>query len=258
MGKETTMMVDRAYIDAQILSLQATLIAYFDNQFRALYDLITKTQIQSPTQEAVDEQPTEEFAWKLEMRKQVDGLVKQYPARFSDFNTLLKKVYRKMRNVYGIVPEQDIKEYMSRTRADKRPSTLEIISYNPQYRSIFESVLVNIAEEARMGAEKEKAVDDATMAMSRAEIIQPLIEARGDKSLYGCNTHVSVRARMKKLGADFDAAEKDYRKRKGIKRKINNSELIDNDQNLKRKFIEAVVELLDDEKKKGCGNGGAA
>lgn len=245
MGKETTMMVDRAYIDAQILSLQATLIAYFDNQFRSLYDLITKAQ----TQDATIGKTTGEFAWKLEMRKQVDILVKLYPSRFPDFNTLLKKIYRKMRNVYGIVPEQDIKEYMSSTGADKRPSTLEIISYNPQYRSIFESVLANIAEEARMDDEKAKAADEATMAMSRAEIIQPLVEARGDKSNFGCNTHAVVRGKMKRLGADFEAAEKEYRKRTGIKRKVSNAELIDNDDKLKRKFIEAVVEMLDEVKK---------
>lgn len=258
MGKENAMMVDRAYIDAQILSLQATLIAYFDNQFRALYDLITKTQIQSPIQEAVGEQPPVEFAWKLDMRKQVDGLVKLYPSRFPDFNTLLKKVYRKMRNVYGIVPEQDIKGHMSRTGADKRPSTLEIISYNPQYRSIFECVLENIAEEARLDDEKAKAADEATMAMSRAEIIQPLVEARGDKSNFGCNTHAVVRGKMKRLGADFEAAEKEYRKRTGTKRKVSNAELIDNDEKLKRKFIEAVVEMLDEVKKKGCDKHGAA
>lgn len=254
MGKETAMMVDRAYIDAQILSLQATLIAYLDNQFRSLYDLITKPQ----TQDASAGQPTEEFAWKLEMRKKVDILVKMYPSRFPDFNTLLKKIYRKMRNVYGIVLEQDIKEYMSSTGADKRPSTLEIISYNPQYRSIFESVLANIAEEARLDEEKAKAADEATMAMSRAEIIQPLVEARGDKSNFGCNTHAVVRGKMKRMGADFEAAEKDYRKRTGIKRKVSNAELIDNDEKLKRKFIEAVVELMDEVKKKGCDNHGAA
>ena len=195
--------------------------------------------------------PSEEFEWKLRMRKEVDKVVKAYPNRFTDFNALLKKIYAKMRNKYGIVLEQDVKEHMDLYGLDKKPSTLEVISYNEMNKSIFESILKNIEEEARMDKEKKAAIDESLMSKSRAEIIQPLIEARGDKSNYGCATYTAVKSRMKKLGADFEAAEATYRGREGIKRKVKSKELMDVDLGLKRKFIEAVTELLAEAKNGG-------
>lgn len=245
MGRETAGISDREYIHGQFVCLEATLISYFDKQFAALRKCVESNR----TAEMV--RPTAEFDWKLRMRKEVDRVVKAYPNRFADFNILLKKVYARMRNDYGIVLEQDVKEHMDLYGLDKRPSTLEVISYNETNKSLFECILKNIEEEARMDKEKKTAIDEALMAKSRAEIIQPLIEARGDKSNYGCATYTVVKSRMKKLGADFEAAEAAYRGREGIKRKVKAGELMDVDLGLKRKFIEAVTELLAEAKNGG-------
>jgi hypothetical protein len=237
MGRETGIS-DREYIHGQFVCLEATLIAYFDKQFSAIRKCIENNRIVEMAG------PPEEFEWKLRMRKEVDRVVKAYPNRFADFNILLKRIYTKMRNTYGVVLEQDVKEYKDLYKPDKEPSKLEVISCKEQYRSLFESILVNIEEEARTAKEKKAAIDESLMSKSRAEIIQPLIEARGDKSNYGCATYTAVKARMKKLGADFEAAEAAYRGREGIKRKVKSKELMDVDLGLKRKFIEAVTELL--------------
>lgn len=245
MGRETAGISDREYIHGQFVSLEATLIAYFDKQFSAIRKCVENNR----TVEMAG--PSVEFEWKLRMRREVDRVVKAYPNRFADFNILLRRIYTKMRNAYGIVLEQDVKEYKDLYKPDKEPSKLEVISCNEQYRSLFESILGNIEEEEKMAKEKKATIDESLMSKSRAEIIQPLIVARGDKSNYGCATYTAVKSRMKKLGADFEAAEAAYRGREGIKRKVKSKELMDVDVNLKRKFIEAVTELLIEAKKNG-------
>lgn len=49
---------------------------------------------------------------------------------------------------------------------------------------------------------------------------------------------------MRKKGIDFESVEAAYRGKTGIKRKIKHNELIDNDIDLKKKFVETVAEML--------------
>ena len=89
---------------------------------------------------------------------------------------------------------------------------------------------------------------EAEMGKTRQEIIQPLIEARGDKSNYGCATYTLVKGRLKKKGILYANYEEGYRRDTGIKRHISNGELIDNVPALKREFAKAVGELLVEQK----------
>lgn len=177
------------------------------------------------------------------MRRRVDKMVKNYPELYSDFNNVLHRVYLKMRDVYGFVSEQAIKDYKYATGAEKA-SCLEVISEDEKLRSLFEPILSNLEEDSRKEMERRRMAQEAEMGKTRQEIIQPLIEARGDKSNFGCNTYTTVAARMRKNRIDFQAYADGYRKEKGIKRKVTNGELIDNIPALKREFAKAVGELL--------------
>lgn len=177
------------------------------------------------------------------MRRRVDKLVKSYPELYSDFNNVLTRIYRKMRDVYGFVSEQAIKDYKYATGSE-RASCLEVISEDEKLRSIFEPILFNLEEDSHKEIERRRMAAEVEQGKTRREIIQPLIEARGDTTNFGCATYNVVKSRMKKHGVKLEEYEAEFRKRTGIKRKVSNGELIDNMPVLKREFAKAVGELL--------------
>ena len=261
MGKQ--IFADRAYIDKKMEEMQFALIDYFNHRFQAAQDDILdilgeqkgpvyippkmQEQLNNTPKEILEDEPEqpEWMIWKMEMSKKVGEVVKQYPKYYTNANDLLRKIYQKMNMVYGFVAEQERKRHKDPTGADvKRLSTLEVISYNHQYRSIFESILENMAEEAKIKTEKENAINTETLAKPRHELIAPLILARGDRSNYGCATYTMVLSRMKKCGMDIEAAKEAYKANNGIKRKVTNGELIDNDLEVKKRFIQAITEIL--------------
>ena len=184
----------------------------------------------------------------MEMRRRVDKMVKEYPELYADFNTVLRRVYSKMRDVYGFVSDQAIKEYRNAHPGIERASCLDAVSDSQQWRSIFEPVLSNLEEDSHKEMERRRMAAEAEMGKTRQEIIQPLIEARGDKSNYGCATYTLVKGRLKKKGILYANYEEGYRRDTGIKRHISNGELIDNVPALKREFAKAVGELLAEQK----------
>lgn len=238
--------MDRTYIDQHLATLRADIITVMDAKFRAIQnnqERIIKLLEGGDEKPRKEETITEAYAWKLEMRRRVDKMVKNYPELYSDFNNVLHRVYLKMRDVYGFVSEQAIKDYKYATGAEKA-SCLEVISEDEKLRSLFEPILSNLEEDSRKEMERRRMAQEAEMGKTRQEIIQPLIEARGDKSNFGCNTYTTVATRMRKNRIDFQAYADGYRKEKGIKRKVTNGELIDNIPALKREFAKAVGELL--------------
>ncbi|MGP8310960.1 hypothetical protein ACG0Z4_08810 [Enterocloster aldenensis] len=249
MGKpdgRSALFLDRTYIDQHLATLRADIITVMDAKFRAIQnnqERIIKLLEGGDEKPKKEETITEAYAWKLEMRRRVDKMVKNYPELYSDFNNVLSRIYRKMRDVYGFVSEQAIKDYKYATGAEKA-SCLEVISEDEKLRSLFEPILSNLEEDSRREMERRRMAQEAETGKTRQEIIQPLIMARGDKSNFGCNTYTTVAARMRKNRIDFQAYADGYRKEKGIKRKVTNGELIDNIPALKREFAKAVGELL--------------
>ena len=90
---------------------------------------------------------------------------------------VLTEIYEKMTNVYGIVWEQDYKEW--RRTNQGVPRTLNIIFNNEQYKSIFESILSDKYDEA-VASRKD--------VLSPYELMAKLIEIRNDKSNGGVAT----------------------------------------------------------------------
>ena len=252
MGKATNrsaLFLDRAYIDQKFVELRSDIMATLDAKFRMVQDRENKiismlggaqTQEKRAVKAPVEKQPSvsDEINWKVEMRRRV----------YADFNTVLRRVYGKMRDVYGFVSEQAIKEYRNAHPGIERASCLDAVSDSPQWRSIFDPVLSNLEEDSRKEMERRRMAAEAEMGKTRQEIIQPLIEARGDKSNYGCATYTLVKGRLKKKGILYANYEEGYRRDTGIKRHISNGELIDNVPALKREFAKAVGELLAEQK----------
>lgn len=238
--------MDRTYIDQHLATLRADIITVMDAKFRAIQnnqERIIKLLEGGDEKPKKEETITEAYAWKLEMRRRVDKMVKNYPDLYSDFNNVLHRVYLKMRDVYGFVSEQAIKDYKYATGAEKA-SCLEVISEDEKLRSLFEPILSNLEEDSRKEMKRRRMAQEAEMGKTRQEIIQPLIDVRGDTTNFGCATYVAVKARLRKNKVNYEDYEAEYRKKTGIKRKVTNGELIDNIPALKREFAKAVGELL--------------
>ena len=249
MGKpdgRSALFLDRAYIDRKFAELRADMITVMEAKFRAVQnnqEKIIKLLEGDDDKPRKQESISEAYTWKLEMRRRVDKMVKNYPELYSDFNNVLSRIYRKMRDVYGFVSEQAIKDYKYATGAEKA-SCLEVISEDEKLRSLFEPILSNLEEDSRKEMERRRMAQEAEMGKTRQEIIQPLIDARGDTTNFGCATYVVVKARLRKNKVNYEDYESEYRKRTGIKRKVTNGELIDNIPALKREFAKAVGEIL--------------
>lgn len=248
MGKPSALFVDRTYVEQQLATLRSDIITVLEAKFRVVQndqERIIRLLEDVGGKQNADEKPqvSEAYAWKIEMRRRVDKLVKSYPELYSDFNNVLTRIYRKMRDVYGFVSEQAIKDYKYATGSE-RASCLEVISEDEKLRSIFEPILFNLEEDSHKEIERRRMAAEVEQGKTRREIIQPLIEARGDTTNFGCATYNVVKSRMKKHGVKLEEYEAEFRKRTGIKRKVSNGELIDNMPVLKRELAKAVGELL--------------
>ena len=263
MGKPSSrsaVFLDRVYIEQKIAELRTDILMALDAKTKEqktrddkIISLLGGIQPRESKPEKRSVQPVQEcpsvpdeINWKMEMRRRVDKMVKEYPELYADFNTVLRRVYVKMRDVYGFVSDQAIKEYRYAHPNIEKATVLDAVSDSPQWRSIFDPVLSNLEEDSRKEMERRRMA--AEMGKTRQEIIQPLIEARGDKSNYGCATYTLVKGRLKKKGILYANYEEGYRRDTGIKRHISNGELIDNVPALKREFAKAVGELLAEQK----------
>lgn len=145
MGKPSALFVDRTYVEQQLATLRSDIITVLEAKFRVVQndqERIIRLLEDVGGKQNADEKPqvSEAYAWKIEMRRRVDKLVKSYPELYSDFNNVLTRIYRKMRDVYGFVSEQAIKDYKYATGSE-RASCLEVISEDEKLRSIFEPIL---------------------------------------------------------------------------------------------------------------------
>ena len=76
--------------------------------------------------------------WKRGVSRQVNYIYDRNP-KYIFVKDIYKDIYTYMRNVYGIVWEQEEKEWYR--NYNSRPQTLEIIYNNRVYKSIFDSIL---------------------------------------------------------------------------------------------------------------------
>ena len=120
--------------------------------------------------------------WKQSLYSMMNQLIEV--GRFSKRNDCLKYLYKYMTKNYGIVWEQEHKDYVAQN-GNSAP-TLDIIYGKDIYRSIFESVLYDLISESE--AKENECLTD--------KIIAPLIKKYDDKSNAGCVTYKLVYARM--------------------------------------------------------------
>lgn len=201
------------------------------------------------------------YLWKQEMYNKMDILVEH--GKFESRADIMKYIYKYMNRNYGIVWEQEIKDYVDRNNSVKKPSTIEAIYDNEMLRSIFDAVLsdmvgevgeVREAGEVREVGEfreadglKQRKNDPVIVPID--DIIKPLIQKNCDLSNAGMATYRSVYRHMdENYSVNWKNLQTRHCKKYGIygdPRKISRKKLIETNERLRKKFEQAVNDLLE-------------
>lgn len=144
-----------------------------------------------------------EKKWKEDISAKVNAIYDR-ELHYAQSKEVFKELYEYMTNVYGIVWEQDFKEWRRGNMGI--PKTLEIIFNNSQYKSIFDAILLDKYDKAM---ERDK--------LSVRELIDPLVSKYLDKSNGGCATLKKVYLHMENsYNINWDKHMKKYYKEKGV------------------------------------------
>lgn len=169
--------------------------------------------------------------WKNAQYAIAEELVKA--GKFKDRTAVLVHIYKKMNTVYGVVWEQESKDYRKKYNLTGKVPLIDIVYDSSTYRSIFEMTLLDLYDKY-----KDLCIDRTTA------IIQPLIEKYGDHSTAGMKTYRIVYKRMNEMypAINWKTVRSRYTSKYGTP--STKKELIENNSELLKKFQNAVEYLL--------------
>ncbi len=169
--------------------------------------------------------------WKNAQYAIAEELVKT--GKFKDKTAVLVHIYKKMNAVYGVVWEQESKDYRKKYNLTGKVPLIDIVYDSSTYRSIFEMTLLDLYDKY-----KDLCIDRTTA------IIQPLIEKYGDHSIAGMKTYRIVYKRMNEMypAINWKTVRSRYTSKYGTP--STKKELIENNSELLKKFQNAVEYLL--------------
>lgn len=176
-------------------------------------------------------------AWKHLIYIEIENIIKQ-DSRFADRMDVLSYLYGYMRRNYGIVWEQEEKEYREKYKCRKL-ATIDLIYEKETYRSIFESVLKDLSCMANSTGEERNVID---------EIIRPLANKYNDTSSNGNETYRKVYKYMTdvyKIKWNINATR--FKNRYNTDVEPSRKELLTNNVRLRRIFKKSVKEMLESE-----------
>ena len=170
--------------------------------------------------------------WKAGIYDRINEFVKE-SRKYSCPGGVLRALTRYMRTNYGIVWEQEAKEYMA--KYDSKPRKLNLIYEKENLRSIFESILNDLI------CNRER---DEADTYNIDEVICPLVEKLNDTSLNGCNTYKRVFDHMSNYyDVDWKKESKKYVNQTGS-HKVSKKIMTTKDQGLKEIFQKSVSEMM--------------
>lgn len=180
-------------------------------------------------------------SWKETMYKKMDHICEN-STRFGKRNDVMKWLYRYMNKKYGVVWDQEEREYKERNNTSISPSTIDIVADKPMIKSIFESVLADLEYEC---CHKRVAGTADSAENWSDQIIAPLVEKYNDHSNAGMATYRRV---YKKMDEDNKICWKNLTTRyiNEHGEKPSKKDLIETRSSLRKKFKNAVKELMEE------------
>ena len=170
--------------------------------------------------------------WKEDMYAKMDCIY-PYADNFNGRADIMKWIYRYMNCKYGIVWEQETKEFTERTGI-RRPSTICVVEAKPMLKSIFESVLKDLEYQY---AKLNGSWIEASIAM--------LIKKYNDHSNAGMATYRKV---YKKMDEEYNIGWKNLTTRyiNQYGKIPSRKELIETRPSLRGKFLSTIKELMEE------------
>ena len=180
-------------------------------------------------------------SWKEIMYKKMYHICEN-TTRFGKRNDVMKWMYRYMNKKYGVVWDQEEREYKERNHTSISPSTIDIVLDKPMIKSIFESVLADLEYEychqssTQLIVESEDWID---------EVVAPLIAKYDDRSKAAMVTYRRVYRKMNEMyKISWSNLTTRYINENG--KKPSHKDLIKTRPSLRKKFETAVKELMEE------------
>ena len=180
-------------------------------------------------------------SWKSIMYEKMDRIC----ANTTDFEKradVMKWIYRYMTKNYGVVWDQEVREYKERNKTHILPSTIDVVQDKLMIKSIFESVLADLEYKY---CHKPVVEGKKTVKNWSDQVIAPLLEKYNDRSNAGMVTYRRVYKKMdenNKIG--WKNLTTRYINEHG--RKPSRKDLIETRPSLRKKFQNAVKELMEE------------
>ena len=180
-------------------------------------------------------------SWKPSMYEKMDHIC----ANTSDFEKradIMKWIYRYINKNYGVVWDQEVREYKERNKTRVLPSTIDVVQDKLMIKSIFESVLADLEYKY---CHKPVVEGKKTVKNWSDQVIAPLLEKYNDRSNAGMVTYRRVYKKMdenNKIG--WKNLTTRYINEHG--RKPSRKDLIETRPSLRKKFQNAVKELMEE------------
>lgn len=178
----------------------------------------------------------EYYNWKRRTNEFVDKLSES--SKFTDRNSVLKYLYDYINKTYGIVWDQEKREYRRRHSNISKVSTFDVIYEDEQLRSIFDCALADMAEKYKNTCKVDL-------------IMQPLIKKINDESANYTISYRKVYAMLRKTDPNINWAnlKKRYVSKHGSAG-YSRKKVVDSNPELRAKFEKAVNLVLMEEDKK--------
>ena len=180
-------------------------------------------------------------SWKETMYQKMDRVCAN-TTKFGKRSDVMRWIYKYMTKNYGVVWDQESREYKERNNTCITPSTIDVVMDKFMIKSIFESVLADLEYEY---CHKVEEISKNHVDNWADQVIAPLVEKYNDHSNAGMATYRRI---YKKMDEDNKICWKNlttrYINENG--RKPSRKDLIETRPSLRKKFKSAVEELMEE------------
>lgn len=174
--------------------------------------------------------PVNTSAWKAEIYAIAKEIAHLKPDQYKSDRAVLSEFYRIMRDTYGFVEDQSLREYREKHNITVQVYTIDLIADNKQYREIFKNLL-----------------SDYLNTIKSTPIVTPikqLVNQRSDGSPYGVQTYRFIYKNMMSSQAWKNRTTR-YKNSTGLKN-VTKAELVKSNEQLQRLFDKTVKDLIQD------------
>ena len=180
-------------------------------------------------------------SWKETMYQKMDHICEN-SSKFAKRNDVMRWIYKYMTKNYGVVWDQEAREYKERNHTAIMPSTIDVVMDKDIIKSVFESVLADLEYECCHKNALKAAENNENWA---DQIIASLVEKYNDHSNAGMATYRKV---YKWMDENYRIGWKNLTTRYINKHgeKPSKKDLIETRPSLRKKFKNAVKELMEE------------